>query len=56
MWAPRFTNSNANAHPPESEVHGLAARHARSSFPPAIYISQIDKIQPLRDVSNAWSN
>jgi hypothetical protein len=51
-----FRNSNANAHPPESDVRGLTAKHARSSFPPAIYIMQIDKIQPLRDVSNARLN
>jgi len=31
MWALRFTNSNANVHPPESEVRELAARHTRSS-------------------------
>jgi len=56
MWALRFANSNAHVHHPESEVLELVAGHARSSFPPADNIMQIDRIQPLCDVANAWSN
>ena len=56
MWAFRFTNSNAHAHPPESEVSGLVAGHTRPSFPPTYDIRQIDKIQSSCYVANAWSN
>jgi hypothetical protein len=56
MWAFRFTNSNAHAHPPESEVSGLVAGHTRPSFPPTYDIRQIDKIQPSCYVANVWSN